>query len=86
MALRTRTAVPCACFGASERQLGWGQVAALPLWLAAAWSVTVMPAFSVRVRLESALVILVLLTAIRGWTAIRLGRAARSDRRAMAGG
>jgi hypothetical protein len=86
LALRTRTAISCACFGASERSLGWAQVAALPLWLGAAWSVTQMPAYSPRARLESCLVTIASLAAIRAWTAIRLGAAARSDRRAMAGG
>lgn len=32
--------VPCACFGRSNRFLGWPQVLQLPLWVAASWGVT----------------------------------------------
>ncbi len=31
--------VSCACFGRSDRALGWPQIIQLPLWAAAAWSV-----------------------------------------------
>ena len=31
--------VSCACFGRSDRTLGWPQILQLPLWVAAAWGV-----------------------------------------------
>lgn len=44
----------CACFGASERQLGWPQLALLPVWLFAAWSATRLPEGSHVVRFSIA--------------------------------
>lgn len=85
-AMGSRTEVPCACFGISERKLGWPQVAALPLWLIAAWSVTDLPAFGLRARLETGAAAMVLLTVSRALSVVRHSAAARSDRRAFAGG
>ena len=84
-AMQSRAEVACACFGTSERRLGWPQLAGLPLWLLAAWSVIHMPAFGLRERLGCAAAAIVLLTAGRAFSAVRLGAAARSDRRAFAG-
>jgi hypothetical protein len=85
-AIGSRTEIPCACFGVSERKLGWPQVAVLPLWLLAAWSVIHMPAFGLRARLETSAVAIVLLTVSRAVSAVRHSVAARRDRRAFAGG
>ncbi|HEX6526370.1 MAG TPA: MauE/DoxX family redox-associated membrane protein [Streptosporangiaceae bacterium] len=85
-AMRSPVVIACACLGASERSLGWKQLASLPLWLLAAWSVLHMPAYGLRVRLASGVVGMVMLTGIRAWSAIRLSVAARGDRRAYAGG
>ena len=35
--------LPCACFGKSDRVLGYPHIAQLPLWLAVAWSVAREP-------------------------------------------
>ncbi|WP_419946122.1 MauE/DoxX family redox-associated membrane protein [Candidatus Poriferisodalis sp.] len=35
--------IPCACFGRSDRTLGWPHVAQWPLWLGAAWCVARQP-------------------------------------------
>lgn len=85
-AMGSRTEIPCACFGISERRLGWPQAAALPLWLLAAWSVTNLPAFDLRARLETSAAAIVALTVIRALTVVRHSAAARRDRRAFAGG
>lgn len=82
----SRTAIACSCFGVSERRLGWPQLAALPLWLLAGWSVIHMPAFGLRARLEATAAAIVLLTVGRALSAVRYGVAARRDRRAFAGG
>ena len=66
-------------------QAGWPQLAGLPLWLLAAWSVIHMPAFGLRERLGCTAAAIVLLTVGRAFSAVRLGAAARSDRRAFAG-
>jgi hypothetical protein len=85
-AIGSRTEIPCACFGVSERRLGWPQVAALPLWLLAVWSVVYMPAFGLRARLETGAAVIVLLTVGRALSVVRHSAAARRDRRAFAGG
>lgn len=85
-AIGSRTAIPCACFGVSEHRLGWRQVAALPLWLLAAWSVIHMPTFGLRARLETSVVAIVLLTIALALPVVRHSVAARRDRRAFAGG
>lgn len=85
-AIGSRTEIPCACFGISERRLGWPQVAALPLWLLAAWSVIDLPAFGLRARLETSAAAIVALTVIRALSVVRHSAAARRDRRAFAGG
>jgi hypothetical protein len=85
-AMGSRTDIPCACFGISERRLGWPQVAALPLWLLAAWSVIDMPAFGLLARLETGAAAIVALTIGRAVSVVRHSAAARSDRRAFAGG
>lgn len=84
--LLTGKAVACACFGASERRLGWPQLAALPLWLLAAWSVVRMPPVSTTERLATAAVAFLLLAIARAIPALRLGVNARRDRRAFIGG
>lgn len=78
--------VSCACFGAAERRLGWRQLAALPLWLLASWSVTRMPAGRMTDRLAIAAAAFVLLTILRAIPALRRSAAARQDRRAFLGG
>jgi hypothetical protein len=84
--LLTGKAVSCACFGASERRLGWPQLAALPLWLLAAWSVVRMPPVSTTGRLTTAAAAYLVLAIIRAIPALRLGVNARRDRRAFTGG
>jgi hypothetical protein len=79
-------ALSCACFGASERRLGWPQLAALPLWLLVAWSAVRIPPVGITERLAAAAAGLLLLAIIRAIPALRLGAVARSDRRAFMGG
>src|SRR5260370_35535792 len=49
----TGRAVPCACFGASQRKLGWPQLLALPVWLFSAWATLHIPSVSPRERLAN---------------------------------
>lgn len=84
--LATRRNVACACFGASQRPLGWRQFVALPLWLAAAWSTGTLPHTGVRQRLVIFTTGMLALTAARAVQAVRRGIGARGDRRAMVGG
>jgi Methylamine utilisation protein MauE len=84
--MATRRNVACACFGASERRLGWPQLVSLPLWLAAAWSTTALPHTGARQRLEIFCTGMLILTAARAVQVIRRGIGARGDRRAMVGG
>jgi hypothetical protein len=84
--LATRRNVACACFGASERPLGWRQLVALPLWLAAGWSTTALPHSGVRQRLAIFCTGMLIFIAARAVQAIRRGIGARGDRRAMVGG
>jgi hypothetical protein len=78
--------VSCACFGVSGRNLGWPQLAALPLWLLAAWSVHQMPHYSTRERLGGLACGALVLAAVRAFSVLRLSVGARSDRHARAGG
>ena len=51
--------LPCACFGKSDRSLGYPHVLQFPLWMAAAWSVTLEASlFSAGTRLEQGLAVL----------------------------
>jgi len=77
--------VGCACFGSSGRKLGWPQLAALPLWLLAAWASARMPHASGQERVAALACGAIALAAIRSVTAIRRGIDARDDRRAVAG-
>lgn len=83
--LLTGRDVTCACFGASGRKLGWPQLAALPLWLLAAWAVLRMPHFSTSERIAALAIGTLVLAAIRAVSAIRGGIDARNDRRAVIG-
>ena len=48
--------LPCACFGKSDRALGYPHILQLPLWLAVAWSVARDPwMFSAATGLERGL-------------------------------
>jgi len=84
--LLTGRSIACACFGASQRKLGWPQLIALPLWLFAAWSALHLPSTTMTGRLAALACALVLGTALRAVSALRLGLEARRDRRAFAGG
>jgi hypothetical protein len=84
--LLTGKSVSCACFGASDRKLGWPQLAALPLWLLAAWSVERVPPVSTTVRLTAAAAGFLLLAVVRAIPALQLSMSARRDRRAFLGG
>lgn len=44
LGLMTDGELPCACFGRSDRSLGYPHILQLPLWLVAAWGVTRDPA------------------------------------------
>ncbi len=62
----TGKAVPCACFGASQRKLGWPQMLALPLWLFSAWATLhIIPSVSPRERLVSLACTIVVLSGLR---------------------
>lgn len=51
--------IPCACFGKSERTLGWVHIAQLPLWMAAAWGASRDPSLlSWATRTEQVLLML----------------------------
>jgi Methylamine utilisation protein MauE len=86
VSLASGETVACACFGSSERTLGWPQLVALPFWLLAAWSVAHMPAFGLRDRAVTFAGGIVLLAATRAVPALRAAAGARSDRRALLGG
>jgi hypothetical protein len=77
--------VSCTCFGSSGRRLGWPQLAALPLWLLAAWAATLMRHTSGQERVAALACGMAALAAIRSVPAIRGGIDARNDRRAVAG-
>jgi hypothetical protein len=77
--------VGCACFGSSGRKLGWPQLAALPLWLLAAWAAARMPHASGQERVAALACGAVALAIIRSVPAMRRGIDARDDRRAVAG-
>jgi hypothetical protein len=78
--------VRCACFGASERALGWPQLAALPGWLLVGWCCGHLPASTFRQRLELLALGLLLLGAARSRSVVKGWDSARSDRRAAVGG
>ncbi len=82
----TGQAVPCACFGASQRKLGWPQLLALPLWLFSAWATLHIPSVDPRERLVGLACTIVVLTGLRAGPVLRQAAHARSDRRAFVGG
>ncbi len=82
----TGRAVPCACFGASQRKLGWPQLLALPVWLFSAWATLHIPSVSPRERLASLACTIIVLAGLRAGPVLRQAVHARSDRRAFVGG
>lgn len=82
----TRQAVRCACFGASERNLGWPQLLALPLWFFSAWAVMHVPSFHVNDRLTALVYTILILGILQARKVLIQGASARSDRRAFMGG
>ena len=78
--------VACACFGASARELGWPQLAALPLWLFAAWSAGRAPGAGERERLAILAGGLVVLTVVRSVPVLRDGITIRDERHRRAEG
>jgi hypothetical protein len=78
--------VACACFGSAGHDLGWTQLAALPLWLFAAWAAGHLPNFSGQERVEAFACGATVLTAAMGVAALRLGLTVRAERHARAEG
>jgi hypothetical protein len=84
-ALTAKRVITCACFGSSERRLGWFQVVTLPLWLLTAWASAELPASMLQLRIATFASAMLLLAVVRAIPALRRGVAARADRRALAG-
>ena len=82
----TGKAVRCACFGASERNLGWPQLLALPLWLFSAWAVLHIPRTSLNERLVAFVCTILILAGLQARRVLLQAASARSDRRAFVGG
>lgn len=78
--------VACACFGATASELGWRQLAALPLWTITGWAAIRLPDYAVRDRLVVLVAGSLAIMVLRAVPAIRAGVAARADRRGLAGG
>ncbi len=90
--------LPCACFGASDRSLGYPHILQLPLWLVTAWAVTGDPAlFGTGAGLEQGLAMLAVCAiastafhVAKMWHAVypivRQGRRGTADRAAFQAG
>jgi hypothetical protein len=77
--------VECACFGSTASELGWRQVAALPLWVLTGSAAMRLPTYSLQDRLAVFAGGTLAIMALRAIPVMRAGVEARADRRAAAG-